>query len=271
MKLVPLFLVGVLCVAFTGRAVADGSSDPVEKRSPVPLISPQKLVSMIQDGDSVTFIDVREPEEYAEGHIPGAINIPQRDFEARQDEIPRMGLVIPYCNMDFRGFTAARELETFGATVALMQERGINGWRAQGLPTAGGIGGLSETEALSRLKTTPVESLLGDTLSPRVKPTGVVREIEMEASEWFFAPNDLRIDAGDEVRLEIGVTKGHHYFVLPDFEVSEELREGETHVVRFVADRAGEFRFGSCEWDGAVLQVMKGRLTVLDSASQREE
>jgi heme/copper-type cytochrome/quinol oxidase subunit 2 len=56
--------------------------------------------------------------------------------------------------------------------------------------------------------------------------------------------------------------KGDHYFVLPDYEVQVAVPEGETREVVFVADRAGKFRFGSCEWDGSALQAMKGVLEV---------
>ena len=84
----------------------------------------------------------------------------------------------------------------------------------------------------------------------------------MTASEWFFDPNDLEVEPGDEIRLSIRSEIGSHFFVQPDYELAVALPEGETTEIRFVADRVGDFRFGSCEWDGGSLQVMKGRLRV---------
>ena len=40
------------------------------------------------------------------------------------------------------------------------------------------------------------------------------------------------------------------------------IREGQRQRLHFVADQVGDHRFGSCEWDGTALHVMKGRLRV---------
>ncbi len=257
-----LFACATSLVFAVGTAAALDS--PAATSQPVQLLSPQRLVEMLKRAPSdVVFLDVREPEEFAEGHIPGAINIPQRAFAARVGEIPTNALVIPYCNMDFRGFVAARALQKLGIErVALMQERGLNGWRRQGLPIAGPETGLSDATARSQLLSLAPGELLGDRYAPRVAPSGVSHELTMTAAEWYFEPNDFEIEAGDEVRLTIRSVKGDHFFIQPDFEVAAALPEGEERVVVFVADRPGDYRFGSCEWDGALLQVMKGRLRV---------
>jgi rhodanese-related sulfurtransferase/plastocyanin len=269
---------GVLAASLLAIAASSsGADEPELRRKPTPLVSPQKLVEMIRSAGhagaeaevpgttsgKLQLIDVREPEEYAEGHIPGAVNIPQQDFARRIGEIDTDALVIPYCNMDFRGFVAAEALRALGVErVALMQERGINGWREQGLPIAGPETGLTDTEALARLRELSPRELLGDRYVERVAPTGETHVIRMTASEWYFEPNDLEVNAGDELRFEITSEKGDHFFVQPNYEVAVALPQGETQVVRFIADQPGDFRFGSCEWDGASLQVMKGRLRV---------
>src|SRR5262245_31295741 len=73
-------------------------------KEPTTLYSPAQLVRMVQTQQPIVFLDVREPGEFARNHIPGALNMPQRDFAARVQELPSDALVIPYCNMDFRGF-----------------------------------------------------------------------------------------------------------------------------------------------------------------------
>ena len=100
----------------------------------------------------VMFVDVREPAEYDEFHIPGAINIPLRDLEpdmkARFDDAD---LVIPYCIKDFRGFEMARNLAEIGLhNVGIMQPYGIAGWRHLGLPVVS-RGGMTEADALDKL------------------------------------------------------------------------------------------------------------------------
>ena len=68
-------------------------------------------------GDTVAFkdalaasgglvIDVRQPSEYEEGHIPGAINIPLRELAANVDKIPTDKAVYVYCKSGFRAGVA---------------------------------------------------------------------------------------------------------------------------------------------------------------------
>ncbi len=259
-------LVLILLCSSSSLAAEDvtQATEPVASAR-IPLLSPHTLLERLRSGEAIVFVDVREPEEYAEGHLPGAINIPERDFAARQGEIDRNATVIPYCNMDFRGFVAVRSLQALGfAKVALMQERGIEGWRKQGLPIAGPETGASDAESLAKLRSLPLDELQGDRFAKPVEPSGVVHRVSMEAAQWYFHPNDLKVNAGDELRIQLTSKQGSHFFILPEFEVGEAISEGETKEIRFVADRAGDFRFGSCEWDGSDLQVMKGRLRVLE-------
>jgi len=240
------------------RKIASPADQP-----PVQLYSPQRLVEAIHSGQRVVFLDVREPSEFEVDHLPGAINIPERLLAERKDELPRDALLIPYCNMDFRGYVAATKLQSMGFQVALMQERGLYGWQSQGLPIVEGKkGGADDATALARLRTVSPKTLLGERYVERLKPTGVTRKIAVTVSEWYFDPNDVVVDAGDTVEIEVRSEKGAHYFVLPDYEVQTRIPEGERRKVSFVADRTGTFKFGTCEWDGGALQVMKGRLQV---------
>jgi len=246
------------CASFPSPPAPEGVGT-----EPVPLLSPRDLVLALQGGDNIVFLDVREPEEFAAGHIPGAINIPQRHLAERFDEIDPAALVIPYCNMDFRGFYAVRELGKLGLrSIALMEERGIYGWEGLGLPIASGADGLTDAQATRALAAIDARTLPSRRDQPRTPPTGRTRHIRVTASNWFFDPNDLEVDAGDEIHLIVESHQGDHFFVQPDYEVAMHVVEGRRQEVRFLADRGGDFRFGSCEWDGTDLQVMKGRLRV---------
>ncbi|TXN31389.1 FAD-dependent oxidoreductase [Lacisediminihabitans profunda] len=61
-------------------------------------------------------IDVRRPDEFAAGHIPGAVNVPLDELRGRLDELP-VGSLIVHCQVGQRGHTAARLLGQHGFDV----------------------------------------------------------------------------------------------------------------------------------------------------------
>lgn len=78
------------------------------------------------------FIDVREAEEHAEGHIPGASNIPLSEFMARVDEISEDEPVLLVCNTGVRSAQAALFLASMGYEDIYNLEDGTKGWKKQG-------------------------------------------------------------------------------------------------------------------------------------------
>jgi len=80
----------------------------------VSLISVKELRSYIKDGVSPTIIDVRVPEAYERGHLPGAVNIPREKLTSSLDQIPSHQAIVTYCNMhnpglDFRNAKIAQK------------------------------------------------------------------------------------------------------------------------------------------------------------------
>ncbi len=63
------------------------------------LISVNELQAYLDDEMSPTIIDVRAPEAYARGHLPGAVNIPREQLSASMDTIPNDRPIVTYCNM----------------------------------------------------------------------------------------------------------------------------------------------------------------------------
>ena len=80
-------------------------------------------------------LDVRPVEEFAAGHLPGAINIPIGQLEKRLAELPRSKEVVAYCRGPFclMSYEAMRMLRKKGLKARRLQN-GLPEWRAAGLP-----------------------------------------------------------------------------------------------------------------------------------------
>ena len=83
-----------------------------EKKVETTRLKPAELKALLdQKSDTVTLVDVRDPNEYAEGHIPGAINIPVANFAAKSGTLDKGKRVIVYCNSGGRSYNAYRKLQ----------------------------------------------------------------------------------------------------------------------------------------------------------------
>jgi hypothetical protein len=67
-----------------------------ESEPDVPKVNIEQLKEKVDAGD-VVIVDVRSKEEFAEGHVPGAVSIPWEEMEDRYPELPRDKEVITYC------------------------------------------------------------------------------------------------------------------------------------------------------------------------------
>ena len=90
-----------------------------------------------QQSGAALIVDVRDPGEYAEGHVAGAMNVPLGHLQERLAELPHDRLVVTYCNMYHRGTSRGER------AAALLAESGLDaraldggypGWRDAGLP-----------------------------------------------------------------------------------------------------------------------------------------
>lgn len=91
--------------------------------------------------DSVQLLDVRTPQEYAEGHIEGAlnINVQSDDFQQMAEkELSKDSTILVYCRSGRRSMDAAGILTRLGYRVINLKG-GIIEWKEDGLPvTTGG-------------------------------------------------------------------------------------------------------------------------------------
>ena len=81
-------------------------------------ISMDKAVKMMKDEKNYIILDVRRPDEYAEGHIPRAINIPNEEIgTAEIAELPdKSQLILVYCRSGRRSKEASEKLVKLGYT-----------------------------------------------------------------------------------------------------------------------------------------------------------
>ncbi len=98
---------------------------------PVPA---EELLDRAQQG-LVTVIDVRPPEEYSQGHITGALNIPLDKLKQQLKQIPRDREVVAYCRGPWcvLAYEAVARLRKAGISARRL-EHGLPEWRRAGLP-----------------------------------------------------------------------------------------------------------------------------------------
>lgn len=154
MKINSSFLFGTLIVALLSASacgifqksdkpepVPRDSADTVRGTEPVDTASAIREVSSEQFSkllllDEVQLLDVRTPEEYADGHIAGSelMNIKDADFASQIGSLDKEKPVLVYCRSGKRSMAAAKILEQAGFTKIISLEGGILDWKKQELP-----------------------------------------------------------------------------------------------------------------------------------------
>ena len=97
-------------------------------------VAPKDLLDRARRG-LVTVLDVRPAEEFASGHVPGALNIPVEQLARRLRDLPKGKEVIAYCRGPFclMSFEAVQLLRKKGIKARRLQD-GMPEWRTAGLP-----------------------------------------------------------------------------------------------------------------------------------------
>ncbi len=117
---------------FCGMPAHDRPATPAQ--APVPAVSPDEARTLLDRG-GVQLVDVREPWEYDEAHIPGCRLIPLGDMPVRYGEIDREIPVVVYCKSGGRSGKAVAFLREQGYEKALNLTGGILAWANAQLPT----------------------------------------------------------------------------------------------------------------------------------------
>ena len=92
-------------------------------------INMDEAITMMEEESSYIILDVRTPEEFADKHIPGAINIPNETIST--EEIPELPdkdqLILVYCRSGNRSKQASEKLAALGYS-NIVEFGGINDW-----------------------------------------------------------------------------------------------------------------------------------------------
>lgn len=99
-----------------------------------PSIAPQTLAEKREAGIAPVVIDVRTAEEFASGHIPGALNIPFDQVAEKIAEVEAPHGVALYCMVGPRARKGEKALAAVGYSSVFHLEGGLAAWQAAGLP-----------------------------------------------------------------------------------------------------------------------------------------
>ncbi len=107
-----------------------------EARKVVPEWTPDEVRQRMSNGGGYTLIDVREKEEYREGHLAGSISVPRGFLDMRIEQtVPdKKTPVILYCAGGTRSLLAGRTMRELGYTNVVSMTGGFGGWKGAGHP-----------------------------------------------------------------------------------------------------------------------------------------
>ena len=104
-----------------------------EAKSHIREVTPADVVDLV---GTTVFLDVREPDEYEQGTVPGAIHIPRGhlEFQVEGRLVDKSAPVVVYCAGGIRSAFAAKTLGDLGYTDVVSVDGGFNRWKDEGRP-----------------------------------------------------------------------------------------------------------------------------------------
>lgn len=113
----------LLCIPMLGQAEFAGQ------------LTAEAALTKIQNG-SITAIDVRQPDEYASAHVPGAVNVPHDQIDEYLEKISHLRgqPLLIYCRSGRRAALAEQSFTKLGYTKLYHLEGDMLGWQEKQLP-----------------------------------------------------------------------------------------------------------------------------------------
>ena len=136
-KRVALLLVSALMLmacepsTSSSEATAESAIEP----SLEPTIEATELAQRMAENNAPIILDVRTADEFAAGHLPGAINIPHTEIDLRMSELPDADAeIVVHCQSGRRAGMAEAALQAAGYSGIRHLNGDYGGWQAAGLP-----------------------------------------------------------------------------------------------------------------------------------------
>src|ERR671934_2329415 len=130
---VPARPLNMTAIEATNRGLMEAEWAMPTTAAPVPEVD---LEAVAGRDPHPLLVDVREREEYAHGHVPGAINLPQADLASQLDQVPRDRPVFVICQSGARSMRSAQFLKQMGCDEVMSVRGGTEAWRAADHPIA---------------------------------------------------------------------------------------------------------------------------------------
>ena len=109
-----------------------------EAKQRITEVTPQQVRERKANGEAMVLLDVREPNEWNLGRVPGAIHIPRGTMEtAIEARVPRDATVVIYCASGNRSALAADTLQQMGYRNVASMSGGFRDWAGTGGPVEG--------------------------------------------------------------------------------------------------------------------------------------
>jgi rhodanese-related sulfurtransferase len=107
----------------TGQDLIDEAKQQIEQ------VTPTEVRDMQARNDAVVYLDVREPNEWNLGHLPGAVHLPRGNLESKVEGlVDRDQRVVVYCARGNRSALAALTMKQMGYDKVASMSGGIQGW-----------------------------------------------------------------------------------------------------------------------------------------------
>ncbi len=115
-------------MAKTFQQLMDGARETVKE------LSPQQVHELLRNNGKHALLDVREKEEYREGHLEGAVSVPRGFLEMKMDtEVPDKSTpIIAYCAGGVRSLLAGKVMQEMGYEDVISMSGGYTAWKNEG-------------------------------------------------------------------------------------------------------------------------------------------
>ncbi|MDH4346665.1 MAG: rhodanese-like domain-containing protein, partial [Thermoleophilia bacterium] len=106
-------------------------------RAEIDEIAAAEALERLSGDEPVLFLDVRDPEEWAEGHIPGAVHLPRTYFESRVEGVApdKRGEIVVYCAGGSRSAFVTKTMLELGYEHVVNLAGGFTDWKRAGYET----------------------------------------------------------------------------------------------------------------------------------------